>query len=754
MTVMPSSSIHAAPSGARAASARPQRVHVALALLMAVGALVAGCAEFTRLPSPLEDVSVKRNPDGALDDPRVAEIEGMEMDEGDGLTEPEISPGSGRVIGALPRPGKPSPGPGEVMLNFEDTDIQEVVKVVLADLLEANYIMEPGVSGAVSIQSSRPLARDELLPVLESLLDINGAALTYDEKTGLYRVAPRTNAVRSAFPPSVRTILTNKRPGFSTEIAPLSFIAVEEMKQILTSFVGEDSIIYADERRNLLVLAGTPQLLDQINDTIALFDVDWMAGMSTGLFPLKYAEAETIISELESILIGESGPEGKALIRFTPIERLNAVLVITPQPVYLERAKDWISTLDRGSGGEGRRLFVYRVKNGLATDLANVLSNMFGDQAAGGRSGTPSARVAPGLQQARTASTDTGTGQGTGAGSRVTGGGAGSGSTSFDAGSIRIIADEINNALVIMATSLEYQMIEQALRELDVMPLQVLIEASIIEIRLTDELSYGLEWAFENGGIDIGSANGQTGAALLDLGDPGLASLTPGFSYALLDSTGAVQAVLNTLASRSQVNVLSSPTVMVLGNQTATINVGDQVPIASRQSVSNIDPAAPTVNEIEYRDTGVILTVTPRVNPGGLITMEIQQEVSDVAVTTSSGIDAPTIQQRNIESTVAIQSGNTIILGGLIRDNASDSDSGFPGLHEIPVIGTLFGNTSRNNTRTELIVLITPRAVTNTRQAIEVTDEFQTRLKGLAPRSGGLFDFGSDGGQPAATPAE
>ena len=303
-----------------------------------------------------------------------------------------------------------------------------------------------------------------------------------------------------------------------------------------------------------------------------------------------------------------------------------------------------------------------------------------------------------------------------------------------------------------MATAIEYQMIEQALKELDVMPLQVLIEASIIEIRLVDELSYGLEWAFQNGGINIGGGSDKTGSALLDLGDPGLSSLSPGFSYALLDSTGAVQAVLNTLASRSQVNVLSSPTVMVLGNQTASINVGDQVPIASRQSVSNIDPAAPTVNEIEYRDTGVILTVTPRVNPGGLITMEIRQEVSDVAVTTSSGIDAPTIQQRNIESTVAIQSGNTIILGGLIRDNASDSDAGFPGLHDIPVIGTLFGNTSRSTTRTELIVLITPRAVTNTQQAIDVTDEFQARLKGLAPRSpGGLFGLGL--GLGTGTPA-
>lgn len=701
--------------------AQSQRRTLRSALAMTLVGLLAfsGCAEFKSRTSPLSDFEMQRSDDSEEFNARVSEIEGLGGNDEAALTEPEVQTGTGRVIGALPAKQAPAGGDGEIMLNFEDTDLQEVVKVVLADLVGANYIMEPGVSGTVSIQSSRPLAQDELMPVLESLLDINGAAMTFDSRSGLYRIAPRTNAVRSAFPPSVRTILENKQPGFSTEIVPLSFIDVEEMKGVLAAFAGEDTIIYADARRNLLVIAGTPRLLDQLHDTIDLFDVDWMAGMSTGLYPLKYAEASTLIPELEQVMLSEQGEGGRSLVQFTAIDRLNAVLVITRQPVYLQRAERWIDTLDRGSGSEGRRLFVYRVKNGLASDLAGVLSNMFGSTGGtGGR--VPAARVAPGQQAVSTQSSN-----GPSAGGNNAGRG---GATSFDAGTVRIIADEVNNALVIMATSLEYQMIEQALKELDRMPLQVLIEASIVEVSLTDDLSYGVEWYLKGQGIDIGEP--LRGVAQLDLGT-GISAVTPGFSYSLIDAAGTTRAVLNMLATESEVNVLSSPSVMVLSNQTATINVGDQVPVPSRQSVSTINPDSPTVNEISYRDTGVILTVTPRVNPGGLITLEVKQEVSDAVTTQSSSLDAPTIQQRQVESTVAVQSGNTVVLGGLIRDRATQAESGLPGLYEIPVLGSLFGTTTQENSRTELIVLITPRAISSTEEAIEVTDEFRTRLRGL-----------------------
>ena len=297
--------------------------------------------------------------------------------------------------------------------------------------------------------------------------------------------------------------------------------------------------------------------------------------------------------------------------------------------------------------------------------------------------------------------------------------------------SVEIIADDTRNALVILATPQDYKMVLAALQKLDVVPLQVLIEASIIEVTLTDDLNYGVEWFFKNNFDSEHSGKGTLDSNVANIG--GLAGAIPGFSYTIIDSAANVRIALNALASQSDLNVLSSPSLMVLDNQTAKINIGDEIPIPSRQSVSNIDPAAPTVNEIQYKTTGVILEVTPRVNNSGLVTMEIKQEVSNAVDTDSSGIDAPTIQQRQIESTVAINSGETIVLGGLIKNQDTNSESGIPGLYKIPVIGKLFGSTKDETLRTELLVLITPRVIRNYDDARTITDEFRHKLKRIPP---------------------
>jgi general secretion pathway protein D len=270
-------------------------------------------------------------------------------------------------------------------------------------------------------------------------------------------------------------------------------------------------------------------------------------------------------------------------------------------------------------------------------------------------------------------------------------------------------------------------MVLAAIQKLDVVPLQVLIEASILEVSLTDDLRYGVEWFFKN------TFDDYKGLGTLDLGVPGIAALSPGFSYTIIDSAANVRIALNALAEESDVNTLASPSLMVLDNHTAKINIGDDVPYPTRSAVSSIDPAAPTVNEIAYRNTGVTLEVTPRVNSSGLVTMEIIQEVSDAEITTTSGIDAPTIKLRQIESTVAINSGETLVLGGLIAEKDDLKESGIPGLYKIPVIGKLFGQTSDLSERRELVVLITPRVVLNSTDARQITDEFRRKLRRLPP---------------------
>jgi general secretion pathway protein D len=301
--------------------------------------------------------------------------------------------------------------------------------------------------------------------------------------------------------------------------------------------------------------------------------------------------------------------------------------------------------------------------------------------------------------------------------------------------SLRIVADARNNALLIYATPVEYQLIEAAVKKLDIVPLQVLIEATIAEVTLNDALKYGVEWFFNVGNSKFVF---RTAEPPINTPSPGpglILSQLPGFSYLL--TSNDVSVVLNALTQITDVKVISSPQLLVLDNEPARLQVGDQVPIAVRSSVSVIDPEAPVVNEIEYRDTGVILDIIPRVNASGLVVLDIIQEVSDVVVRpgvqTSTTTTTPTIAQRRIASTVAINSGETIALGGLIRDNTSKSVSGIPLLSDIPVLGNLFKTTSDNVARTELLVLLTPRVVRDRQDARTITEELRSRLRTLTP---------------------
>ncbi|MDH3414421.1 MAG: type II secretion system secretin GspD, partial [Gammaproteobacteria bacterium] len=592
--------------------------------------------------------------------------------------------------------------------------------------------------GAVTLQTSEPLPRESLVPTLEMLLRMNGAALV--KRGDLYHVVPRERALLGLASPQLGNTTAPLPRGYSVRVVPLRYVSASEMQKILEPFVIAGNIVRVDSRRNLLILAGTGQEMDTLLETIAVFDVDWIAGMSVALFTPDFVDAETLASDLDKVFGDEGNGLLTDLVKLAVIERLNALLVISPRREYLAKVADWVERLDQDRGGSGRRLFIYHVQNGKAADLAAVLQQVFEERAA--EEAIPPPELAPGLEpvELRTQSPPTITQvveaavggltparqkepEPRSSGRRTTG--AGEGVPLTEGREIRVIADEVNNALLIMATSAEYGQVRDALKQLDIVPLQVLIEATIAEVSLTDGLSQGLEWYFKN------EFNSRFGAAQLDLGDDGLAALVPGFSYAI--TSGAdVRAVLNLLASESKLKVISSPSLMVLNNQTATIEVGDQVPIATQQQQSTAAAEANIINSIEYRDTGVLLTVTPRVNAGGLVTMEISQEVSDVTPNAEAP-ELPTIQQRKINSTVAIQSGETVVLGGLIKENDSFTSSGIPGLHKIPILGFLFGQTTDDRSRTELVVLITPRAVQGADEARQITNEFRDKMESLKP---------------------
>ncbi|MGD9000138.1 MAG: type II secretion system secretin GspD [Granulosicoccaceae bacterium] len=617
---------------------------------------------------------------------------------------------------------------GDITLNFEKTDVQEVIKVVIGDLLKENYVIDPEVTGTVSLQTSNPVGREALLPMLETLLRMNDAVLV--EEAGHYRISPLAGATQGTFVPSL-----NKRqlaPGFRIQVVPLQYIAAVEMQKILEPLVGEKAILRVDEPRNLLMLAGTSQELRSWLTTVDIFDVDWMKGYSVGLFPLEYTDAKTATEELKKIIGDKAEGMLGGMIRVEPLERLNAVLVITPQVRYLKEMRAWIERLDRPGSEPGIRLYVYQVKNRKASDLAAVVGDIFAGQRARREEPAPAA-LAPGLAPVTLTSPTLEGQQETAAGAapdspQVPGQETGAaGLTLLEGTDVRIVADEQNNSVLVLATAAEYKIVEAALRKLDVVPLQVLVEASIIEITLTDELRYGLEWFFKNNT----PSSSKTSQGLLNFNSEGdIGPIIPGFSYAVVDAADTVRAVLNALASDSKLNVISSPSLMVLDNKTAEIRVGDQIPvrIGTQTAVGGT-----SIESIQYKDTGVLLKVTPRVNAGGLVTMEISQEVTDVGPIEEQLEGNRRFLQRNIQSTVAIQGGETIVLGGLITENNSTSESGVPGLYRIPVIGKLFGSTSETNQRRELVVLITPQVVENQQDAVEITEEFRKRLKKLQP---------------------
>ncbi len=620
---------------------------------------------------------------------------------------------------------------GDITLNFQDTDLREFVKVILGDVLGSSYLIDPKVAGKVTIETARPVNKNELLPLLDDILAMNALALV--KVDDIYRILPRDRAVPGKLAPGV--IEKALPSGYGVRIIPLQFIAAQEMQKILEPFLADAKNLRIDKRRNLVIASGTAQEVALIQETIDIFDVDWLRGMSVGLYPLDYVDPKTMKTELDSIMGAVQGEASQelldGLVRTVSIERLNSILRIGSTPTALREVEIWLHRLDRPGEQVGQRLYVYDVQNAKATEIADILSHIFGNPSSASSTSPP--ELAPGLTPVKIGDSDkkgTETAGQPSSKSVVSTDSGESGITLPSADAIEIIADDVRNALVVLATPQDYLMVENAIRKLDVVPLQVLIEASILEVTLKDDLSYGVEWFFKN---TIDGSQGKHSRSTLDLGNAGISALNPGFSFTVVDAADQVRIALNALQNESEVNVLSSPSLMVLDNQTAMINVGDEIPVPTRQSVSNVNPNSPTVNEIQFRQTGVTLTVTPRVNSGGLVTMEIKQEVSNAVSTTSSEIDAPTIQQRQIESVVAINSGETIVLGGLIQDTETENEGGIPVLHKIPLLGKLFGQTTRDSRRTELLVLITPRVVRNRNDARDITNEFRRKLRGLTP---------------------
>ncbi len=636
-------------------------------------------------------------------------------------------------------------------LNFDNAEIRDVIKVVLGDMLNLNYAIDPAVQGTLTLNTTKPLGRASVLPALEEALKLSGVALV-SSAAGFQVVPLQSAAQRSTLGVAGSNSL---QAGYQVRIVPLRYVATSDIQRVLEPLVTPGTVVQVDPKASFIALAGTSSEIERAEKAIALFDVDRLRGQSFGLFPLKYTSA-TEVAENLSHIVGKDGALS-GVVRVAAITNLNSILVVSKQVSYIEQIRPWIARFDRGRDVIKPRLFVYHVQNGRAKDMAAVLNRVFpsGRSGSGASAGNEDSQLnneAPGpdipsrasssrsvgnsstlndvafnsdavaasaasgqpLSYPRSASRTVESPQGTNGAGASTTGTTPSGSSSSD---IRITADETNNSLLIVTTPNTYAKIESALAQLDVVPLQVLLEASIAEVDVTDQFRYGVQASFQNGGFSALSS--KVAAANIQ-------PSTGGLSLAYTNSR--ISAVLDLLSTYTKVRVISAPKLMVLNNRTASLQVGDQVPVATSSAVSTLTSNAPTVNTIQLYDTGIILKVTPRVNQSGLVLMDLSQEVSASVPTSTSTLNSPTIQQRRVSTSIAVQDGQTIAIGGLLRDNRSRDRTGVPGLKDIPVVGVLFGTTNDQVNRTELMVLITPTVIRNGKDADAATDELRAKL--------------------------
>ena len=568
--------------------------------------------------------------------------------------EPEKEPGIPR------KPPQPYVASGTVSFFFDDADIFEVAQTIFGDVLKVNYIIDPKVRGRVNFRTVTPIPKDEVLPVMEIILRLNG--IGFVEERGIYNIVPLDEVSRE--------------------------------------------LVYAQ-------IGKSPE------------------NVAIELFTFKNMNLKDSMSDIENAL-GLSVKGG--MVRILPVYHMNSLIVVAATKEQLEYIRKWVEVFDNMFSVARPKIFVYPVQNSKAKDVASLLQSIF----SGGGTGPTSASATRTETPKTTPSAPLlppSTGTKPGAAAVV------SGTGTLISAETKILADEITNSLIILATPSDYEFIKETILKIDIMPRQVVIEGLIARVDLTDNLSFGLSWSL-NTDVNIKGLRPFTENINLNstVGiNPGGLDTTKlplkGFTFVGTDPKGVVRAVLTALAEESKAKVLAAPHILVSDNREARIQVGRQVPIATSTSTTPLTGGTEATNystsTIQYKDIGIILKVKPQINDSGLVSLEITQEISSLGETVKvGGLDEISINKTEATTNLIAQDGDTIIIGGLIQEDVSKSKDGIPFLSKIPIIGNLFGNTTDKNTRTELIILLTPHVMKNQQEAGDVTSDYVDRYKG------------------------
>ena len=658
---------------------------------------------------------------------------------GDG-PRPVIRRGGASINQAAAGAPPPSlPSSGEVSLNFENTPVQAVIQGVLGDMLGQSYSIAPGVAGTVTVVTKRPVSPAGAFSVLEQALAQNNIRMVYSG--GRYNIVPADQALTNGVIP--RTGAPSLARGFESRVVPLRYVSATEMEKILKPYAKQGSIVSVDGARNIITVAGTRAELENYLRTIQVFDVDWMASMSVGVYPLQSGRASDVVQDLERVF-GEQGKSPTAgMFRFMPLDSSNAVMVITSQPKYLDDIQQWIDRIEGGSG-DGR-LFSYELKYIKARDLADRLAEVFGGGNGNGSNDSPS--LMPGVgtteisdagidDKSGTSSAAVNTGLGDGGSLPSNRSGNGKVTLKVEGAEVGVSAVEDTNSLLVRANPSQWKSIREVIERIDVMPMQVHIEAQVVSVALKGALQYGVSWFFDNAVGDAGfpyptgrNSFGSYSGGISQPNVPNGSSIGNLLSWSFLGKNAA--AIVSALDNVTDVRTLSAPSVFTQNNREASLNVGQRIPISS-VSLNPGNGNDNTYSSVQYLDTGIILKVRPRITRDGMVFLDIVQEVSKpTGIADANG--NVRIDTNKVTTSAVAPSGDTIVLAGLITDGTQKGSTGVPGLSRIPIIGGLFGQQGSSKTRDELVVLITPTVVRNPLEARNLTDEYGRRFRALDP---------------------
>jgi len=632
-------------------------------------------------------------------------------------------------------------------LNFENAPVTTVAKVILGDILGVGYTIDPRVQGTITLASGRAVSKADVLFVLENALRMSNVAMVRD-RSG-YRLIPAADATGNGFVDSDEAT----RAGYGVSVVPLRYVSAQAMLKLLDGFGIKPNAVRVDNTRNLVIIQGTGPERRSAVETMLSFDGDWMRGQSVGVFPIHNSTPEPIIAEIEKIMDTGEGGLSQNLIKFQPVSRLNAILVVSRKPDYLKTVATWIKRLD-DSDTSGVNLKVYRLHYGSAKQVAGLLNEILVGRSSSSLDNAQS-QVAPGAglsiassggplsalsAQPPTAMAQAGAGgSGAVATARPAGGGGGAtaaagndlsaagpggggtlggrGTGEAAQANIRITPDIVNNSILVYASQETQRIVQQTLRQIDRPLMQVAIDATVAEVTLNDTLTYGVQYFLQKNSFGLVSS----------IGSAALSSVLPGFNL-VLGPSSMPNVVLDALHSVTNVKVLSNPSLVVLDNQAATLQVGDQVPI-STGTATVLTANNTVVSTIDYRNTGIILRVVPRVSANGNVIIDVEQESSSVTPG-SAGSLTPTISDRRVKSSISVASGQTVLLAGLISDETDRTRQGIPVLDKIPGIGDLFSQQSSTKVRTELIIFIRPTVIRDAVDAHMVAEELRSKLNG------------------------